>query len=257
MKILLTNDDGYLAPGIRALYDTLSSTHQVIMVAPDRERSAVGQGITLHQPLRMKKISQNAYPKTETASAVYAVSGTPADCVKLSLNQLFDTPPDLVISGINAGSNTGVNIHYSGTVGAAREAVINGIPSIAVSIQWGKIMDFQGVAKFTDTFLGNPILSHLPSGTLLNINAPARAIDHIRGTKITRQAMNNVSREFTANKDPREGAYYWYGKMDLVDHTPGTDNAALEEDHISITPIQCDITHYQLMEELQSSNFLK
>ena len=257
MKILLTNDDGYLAPGIRALYDTLSPTHQVIMVAPDRERSAVGQGITLHQPLRMKKISQSANPKTDTASEVYIVSGTPADCVKLSLNLLFDTPPDLVISGINAGANTGVNIHYSGTVGAAREAVINGIPSIAVSIQWGETMDFQGMAEFTDTFLKNHFVSRFPADTLLNINAPARAINHIRGTKITRQAMNNVSKQFTANKDPREGEYYWYGKMDLVDHTPGTDNAALEEDYISITPIQCDITHYQLMEELQSSNFLQ
>lgn len=252
MKILLTNDDGYLAPGIQALYRQLCSAHQVVMVAPDRERSAVGQGITLHQPLRFEKIAETSNEKTGLKNKVYAVSGTPADCVKLSLDQIFHTPPDLVISGINAGSNTGVNIHYSGTVGAAREAVINGIPALAVSIQWGDTMDFEGMAGFTESFLNTSLIEHLPTGTLININAPALPMDRIHGTKITRQAMNNVSKGFTVNQDPREGTYYWYGKMDPVEHPPGTDNAALAERHISITPIQCDITHYPLMDELKT-----
>jgi len=137
MKILLTNDDGYNAPGILALYETLSSRHQVMLIAPDREKSAISHGITLNEPMRIDKVTLNNSGKG------YSITGTPADCVKLGLFKFYTSPPDLVISGINPGSNTGVNINYSGTVGAAREAALNGISSMAVSIfkKW-KILRF-------------------------------------------------------------------------------------------------------------------
>jgi len=187
MKILLTNDDGYNAPGILALYKTLRSCHDVILIAPDREKSAVGHGITLNEPMRIDTINSKGNDR------VYAISGTPADCVKLGLSQIFTTPPDLVISGINPGSNTGVNVNYSGTVGAAREAAINGILSIAVSIfTTGDDLDFNGVSRFIAQITDQIHDYCLPSGTFLNINAPSVPIDEVRGVKITRQASTNV-----------------------------------------------------------------
>jgi len=246
MKILLTNDDGYQAPGIAALYEQFRHNHDAIVVAPDRERSAVGHGITLNEPLRMKKFNLNGTYKG------YAVSGTPADCVKLALSELYETPPDIIISGINPGSNTGVNIHYSGTVGAAREASFNGVPSVAVSIKRGDIIDYPGMAKFIDNLAQKELLQELPAGTFLNINAPAIELKHIKGVKITRQAGNNVSKKFKKAMDPRKEPYYWYGSMDPVSQEPETDNAALSENYISITPIQCDITNHKLVTELQT-----
>ena len=174
MKILLTNDDGYNAPGILALYKTLRSFHEVILIAPDREKSAVSHGISLNEPMRIDTISLNGEDQ------VYAIAGTPADCVKLGLSEIFTTLPDLVISGINPGSNTGVNINYSGTIGAAREAAINGILSMAVSIfKKGDDIDFKGVSQFTAQIVDQIHDFRLPSGTFLNINAPCVPIDEV------------------------------------------------------------------------------
>ncbi|MCP3874600.1 MAG: 5'/3'-nucleotidase SurE [Desulfobacteraceae bacterium] len=245
MKILLTNDDGYSFPGIQILYNTLSVNHDVVLAAPDRERSAVGHGITLNQPLRMYQITLDDGQKG------YAITGTPTDCVKLSLFELFKTPPDLVISGINSGSNTGINLNYSGTVGAAREATFNGILSMAVSIQHGENLDFEGMAQFVNRLAVKLVDNGLPPGTFLNVNAPDIPFDKLQGVRITRQASNNLSSLFEKREDPKKNSYFWYGQVNEAIAEPDTDEDALIKNYISITPIQCDITDYKTMVELE------
>ncbi len=245
MKILLTNDDGYSAPGILALHEALSARHDVILAAPDRERSAIGHAITLNQHLRLKTVRFNGGKKG------YAVTGTPADCIKLGLFELYRTPPDLVVSGINPGSNTGVNINYSGTVGAAREAALNGVSSVAVSIIHGKKMDFQGMAGFIALMADKIHGTGLPAGTFLNINAPNIPVDDMLGVKITRQSANNLSTIFEKRTDPRNQPYYWYGNMVPTSSEMDTDDTALDENYISITPMQCDVTDYNTMKALE------
>jgi 5'-nucleotidase len=260
MKILLTNDDGYNAPGILALYKTLRSCHEVILIAPDREKSAVSHGISLNEPMRIDTISLNGEDQ------VYAITGTPADCVKLGLSEIFTTLPDLVISGINPGSNTGVNINYSGTIGAAREAALNGVLSMAVSILTkGETLDFDGVSRFAARIADNIHDYKLPFGTFLNINVPGIPIDEVRGIRITRQASNNVSKKFDKRTDPKNRAYYWYARIGNTDNDPGTDGTdtdgtdvnALSQNYISMTPIRCDITDYKAMAELKNLNLKK
>lgn len=250
MKILLTNDDGYNAPGILALYETLRNHHEVVLIAPDREKSAVSHGITLNDPMRLDRVS------LPCGGQGYAISGTPADCVKLGLFEFFPLPPDLVISGINPGSNTGVNINYSGTVGAAREAAINGILSMAVSIFRGKNpLDFAGMSGFVAQFIEKIHEYRLPSGTFLNINAPDIPIDQVRGVRITRQASTNVSKQFEKRTDPKNRSYYWYGTIERLDGDADTDVKALSQNYISMTPIQCDITDYNTMAKLGKCQF--
>jgi 5'-nucleotidase len=189
---------------------------------------------------------------------VYAVSGTPADCIKLGLSEIFTSPPDLVISGINPGSNTGVNINYSGTVGAAREATLNGILSIAVSIfKKGENLDFKGVSRFVAKIVDQIHDYALPSLTFLNINVPAVPIDEVRGIKITRQASTNVSKYFTKRTDPKNRNYYWYSRIDNTNDEPDTDVSTLSRNYISMTPIQCDITDYKTLSELKNLYFNK
>jgi len=247
MKILLTNDDGYNAPGILALYETLRSSHEVLLIAPDRERSAVSHGITLNEPMRIDTISLNPSGKG------YAIKGTPADCIKLGLFEFYTTPPDLVISGINPGSNTGVNINYSGTVGAAREASLNGIPSMAVSIfKKGKILDFQGMSQFVAELTNKIQEFKLPLRTFLNINAPNIPIDKVQGIRITRQASKNLSKQLEKRMDPKKNSYYWYSRALPPKDDPDTDVKALSENYISITPLHCDNTDYKIMDRLAS-----
>lgn len=247
MKILLTNDDGYNAPGILALYETLRSRHEVMLIAPDREKSAISHGITLNEPMRIDKVILN------NNGEGYSITGTPADCVKLGLFKFYTSPPDLVISGINPGSNTGVNINYSGTVGAAREAALNGISSMAVSIfKKGKVLDFFGLSRFIAQMVNKIHNYGLPLGTFLNINAPDIPIDKIQGIKITRQAFNNLSKHFERRVDPRNKSYYWYDGIDQIEGEDNTDVNALSENFISITPVQCDMTDYKTLPKLES-----
>ncbi len=247
MKILLTNDDGYNAPGILALYEILKSDHDVILVAPDREKSAIGHGITLNKPMRIDKVNLS------NGSKGYSITGTPVDCVKLGLFKFYTTPPDLVISGINPGSNTGININYSGTTGAAREAALNGILGIAVSMfKKRNVLDFIGMSQFIAQFANKIHDCSIPLGTFLNINAPGINIDKIKGVKITRQASYNLSKQFEKRIDPRDKSYYWYGSIDRVKGEGNTDVNALLENYISITPIQCDMTDYKTLTKLES-----
>ena len=242
MRVLLTNDDGIHAPGLWELVAAFTSSHQVTVVAPDRERSAVGHGITLHTPLKHQKV------RLEHGDFGHAVAGNPADCVKLALFDICDQTPDLVISGINAGPNPGLNINYSGTVGAAREAAINKIPAIAVSIQYGDEMDFHGMAAYTASILDKAMALDLPPGVFLNINAPAISFDRIAGTKVTSQADNNLINAFDRRLSPRDLTYYWYAGMEQKIPCEGSDNNALLENFISITPLQCDMTAHAAMD---------
>ena len=241
MKILLTNDDGYNAPGILALDEALSPVHEVLIVAPDQDKSAVSHSISLNKPLRIEKV------KLSNGKEGYCLPGTPVDCIKLGLFELFPQTPDLIISGINPGTNTGVNINYSGTVGAAREGAINNITSIAVSVKKADgIMDFKGIARFLANFVDKMQDINLPFGTFLNINAPDIPITESTPVRITRQDQNNVSEGFEKRVDPRKRNYYWYADINRRDSEEDTDNHALATKTISITPIKCDVTDYDL-----------
>ncbi len=248
MKILLTNDDGYNAPGILALYEALSAVNEVLLIAPDREKSAVSHGISLNQPMRINKIT------LDNGRKGYGITGTPADCVKLGLFELCPSqPPDLIISGINPGCNTGVDINYSGTVGAAREGALNRILSMAVSIRkTGNMMDLKGMSRFIAGLSEKVHDFGLPQGTFLNINAPDIPVNGVEGVRITRQAQDNLSKQFEKRVDPKNRFYYWYGDVNRVTGEIDTDIHALSQNYISITPIQCDITDYRTMEKLSS-----
>jgi 5'-nucleotidase len=246
MNILLTNDDGIYADGLWALYETLVSRHFVTVVAPDRERSAVGHGITLHQPLRTTKITVN------NGCQGYAVNGTPVDCIKISLMQILDIKPDMVISGINPGANIGVNINYSGTVAAAKEATLYKIPAISVSIQGHKISDYDYAALFTATLAENVFEKGLPIGTFLNVNIPGILHNKIKGIRISRQETALYNEFVEERVDPRDRTYYWHGTdAHPSGNTPESDGTALNDHFISITPIQCDATDYAMMETLK------
>ncbi len=243
MKILITNDDGYTAPGLQILYATLQKNHDVTLVAPDREKSAVGHGISLNNPLRLEQVCLNNNSKG------YSVNGTPVDCVKLALFEFFPSPPDLVIAGINPGSNTGVNINYSGTVAAAREAALNGIFSMAVSLEVGKYnhLDFSGMAIFIETLIEKISPFTITPGTFLNINAPDMLVNKTHGIKITRQSQDNVSKSFEKKTDPKTRPYFWYGRICLPESGLDTDTMALSQNYISISPLQCDTTDSDTM----------
>lgn len=246
MKILLTNDDGIFAEGLRALHKQFSAKHSVTVIAPDRERSAVGHGITLNEPLRAKDMVING------SNHCYAINGTPADCIKMGVLNLLDTKPDIVISGINPGANTGVNINYSGTVAAAREAALYGILSIAVSIPGSKPRNYNDAALFIEELVEKVSKNNVPFGTVLNVNIPDMPKEAIQGVKITKQGMEFPYEYIKKNVDPRQRTYFWYGcDMQKAFEDRNVDDAVLHDGYISITPIQCDMTHYHLIDELK------
>ncbi len=245
MKILLTNDDGYRAQGIQTLFEHLSQHHDVTLIAPDREKSAASHSLSLSQPLRL-------FPVTlESGDSAYCVNGTPADCVKLALSEIFTTPPDMVVSGINIGSNIGIDIHYSGTVAGAREGALNGMGGIAVSIDHGKFMDFKGMAGVTQHLISLLPSMKLPPGVFLNVNAPPDTkISPAMGMAVTSQFQGHLIRKLVQKKDPRNKDYFWYGQNEPPDGQPGTDAAALKQGLISITPLVCDLTANNAMESV-------
>lgn len=249
MRVLLTNDDGIHAPGLWALYHAFSTRHQVTVVAPDRERSAVSHGITLHQPIRSETKQVNA------SLTGIAVNGTPADCVKLGLSELLDTPPELVVSGINPGANVGINVNYSGTVAAAKEAALAGIPAMAVSIMAPGDSHVDAAARFAQSLSQQVIGWKLPGGTFLNVNFPDLPLDEIRGVRWCRQGTGFFAQHFEKRRDPRNRTYYWQGCDGQADYdAPDIDGAALIDRHISITPIKCDMTDYDALRELARRN---
>ncbi len=245
MRILLTNDDGIYHEALWALQDVLARQHEVCIVAPDKERSAVGHSITLASPLRFQKVRTNG-------GWGYAVNGTPADCVKLAVLEILKARPDLVVSGINPGANVGVNLNYSGTVSAAKEAALMGIPAIAVSQKAAPDYGYKPAADFVEGLIAEVMGQGLPSGTFLNVNIPPCALTDVAGIRITRQGTSPLREILHKRTDPRKQIYYWRGiETHAIEQGTDTDVGALSRNYISVTPVQCDMTDYQTMEHLK------
>ncbi|MFH1954782.1 MAG: 5'/3'-nucleotidase SurE [Pseudomonadota bacterium] len=247
MKILLTNDDGIHAPGLFALYEVLKSDHEVFIVAPESEMSAVGHAITLTSPIRVQEVRKNGI--------IYghAVKGTPADCVKIAVQELLDSPPEIVLSGINVGANVGVNILYSGTVSAATEGAFLGIRSAAISLATLKDPDFRFAARFSREIIRFMVESGLSDGTALNVNIPALPPEEITGVCLTRQGTSRFEEHFERRNDPRGNVYYWLtGEKFIENGKPDNDSVALRQNRITITPIHYDLTCERELKRLKS-----
>jgi 5'-nucleotidase len=262
MKLLISNDDGVSALGIRTLANTLANSgHEVTVVCPDRERSATGHGLTLHQPIRAE-IVEGIFDESVKA---WACDGTPSDCVKLALWALLDSPPDLVLSGINHGANVGTEILYSGTVSAAMEGVIEGIPSIAFSLTSHTIREFQPAANFAKILVAKLAENPLPELMLLNVNVPAIAWSEIVGAVITRQGVRRYIDVFDKRVDPRGKTYYWLTGEVLEDIEPPMDINVpqhipidvhvIRDNYISITPLQYNLTYGAILNQLSKWEF--
>lgn len=250
--ILVSNDDGIDAPGIYALVQELKKIGNVVVVAPDEQRSAVGHAITMNYPLRVKK-----FYKYEKFFG-YGVEGTPADSVKIGVRTVLGKNPDLLVSGINHGSNTAINILYSGTVSAATEGRILGIPSIAVSLTTYDEPDFRFAAKFSRLLALQVLKNGLPEDTLLNVNIPPIPEREIRGVRITRQGKSKWDDTFDVRRDPNNKEYYWLtGKLEVLDTSEETDYIAIRQKYISITPIHFDLTAYDALPVIRSWNLSK
>ena len=247
MNVLLTNDDGIHAQGLWALCNHFGDAHHVTVVAPDRERSAIGHAITLNQPLRAIRVSLNG------GYSGYAVNGTPADCIKLAIAEILPERPDVVVAGINPGANVGANLSYSGTVAAAKEAALGGIIGIAASIEGQKANYYDDAAQFVAQLCDTVHAKGLPFGTFLNVNIPNRPLKEVAGVRISRQGVELLSEYVEKRTDPRHRTYYWQGRdMQSFGDDPEIDGAALGQNFISITPVKCDMTDYNMLEDLRS-----
>jgi len=246
MNILLTNDDGIYAKGLAAIFHEFSAVGDVTVVAPESEQSAVGHAISLNQPLRVRQVSMNG------DILGWAVSGTPADCVKIAIAELLPRLPDLVVSGINLGPNVGINVLYSGTVSAATEASILGLRAVAFSLDTYKRADFTRAAALARQVLVG--LLDWPAWTsevCLNVNLPDLPPDKVQGVKFTRQDVGPLVEHFERRVDPRERIYYWLAEInDRQAPDLTTDFGALKAGYVSITPIHHDLTHYPSLENL-------
>jgi 5'-nucleotidase len=276
MKLLISNDDGVFATGIRTLANTLADAgHQITVVCPDRERSATGHGLTLHKPIRAEQIESIFHPAVQA----WACSGTPSDCVKLALGALLTDSPDMVLSGINHGSNLGTDVLYSGTVSAAMEGLIEGIPSIAFSLTSFSAQDFQPAANFAKTLLNQLTNAPLPQAMLLNVNVPAVPEAEIAGVAITRQGVRRYFDQFERRIDPRGKTYYWLAgeileevsepeldspealKLKGTDFDLAwfqkipTDVHAIRQNYITVTPLQYNLTCAVGIANLQNRKF--
>ncbi len=246
MVILVSNDDGIQSEGLHALEEALQKVGEVYTVAPDREQNAMSHALTLHRPLRVQELGPRRL----------AVDGTPTDCVKLAVTGLLPVRPHLVVSGIYEGPNLGDDIIYSGTVSAAIEAAMSGIPAIAVSVVAFKDFRFEAAADFTAALAARVLERSLPVGTLLNVNVPSLPVQELRGWRLTRQGKRHYSEKVVERVDPRGKKYYWIGGDDLgFEHEEGTDCMAVYEGFISVTPLQVDMTHYQAFQEIQALMF--
>ena len=251
MKILISNDDGIAANGIRALTETLSKEHEVYVVAPDRERSAAGHSLTLHTPLRVEELEE-----TKTgAKRTWVTTGTPGDCVKIAINAILSPEeiPDLVISGINHGPNLGSDILYSGTVSCAMEGAMMGIPSIAVSLasMQSDYEDFIYPAQFVNALLHKLKDFQFPPKSILNVNIPALDEDDIAGVAITELGKKMFTDNYEKRVDPRGKVYYWMaGELISESTNAKTDIAAVRNNKISITPVTYGMTKESVMSDL-------
>ena len=243
MYILVTNDDGVSSAGLRALADAMRKLGTVCIVAPEREQGAVGHSITLHKPLRLSRIAKD----------VYAVNGTPSDCVVLAVTQLFRKPPDLVVSGINRGVNLGDDVTYSGTVSAALEGTLLGVPSLAISQEGTRNFQFKTAAYYARQIARTVLERGLPEETFLNVNIPDRLRASIPGVRLTSLSRRRFENPVVEKVDPRGRRYYWIaGTRISWERHPPSDHEALRQGMVSITPLHIDVTHYQALEQLRS-----
>jgi 5'-nucleotidase len=241
--ILVCNDDGIGATGLRVLVDSLHPLGEVVVVAPDRERSAAGHSLTLNRPLRASHLDEGWY----------SVDGTPTDCVTLAVMGLLRRRPQLVAAGINHGSNMGDDVTYSGTVASALEATLQGIPAFAMSLAGDGEYDFRGAGAFARQ-LGEAILARgLPADTLLNVNVPNLPPEAIRGVAVTRQGRRVYSETVVRKLDPRGKAYYWIGgTAPRWERLGDTDYDAVSSGKISVTPLHLDLTNHRAIDELKA-----
>ncbi len=241
MRILVSNDDGVMAPGIRALAEALATIAQVDVIAPDRNRSGASNSLTLANPVRVKQLQDG----------FYSVEGTPTDCVHLALTGFFPHPYDLVVSGINDGVNLGDDILYSGTVAAAMEGRNLGFPAIAVSLASTTAQHYATAAQITKDLVLKLSTHPLPAKTILNVNIPDLPLNQIKGVQVTRLGSRHQAEPMIKSTDPRGHTIYWVGcSGPQADAGPGTDFFALTQQCVSITPLHLDLTHYQVFEQV-------
>lgn len=250
--ILVTNDDGITAPGLRTLIEIMNTLGEVVVVAPDSPQSGMGHAITVNSTLFVENVKLDQGLQLE-----YSCSGTPADCVKLAVNQILNRKPDLCVSGINHGSNSSINVIYSGTMSAAIEAGIEGIPAIGFSLldySWNA--NFETAKPFVKSIAENVLKEGLPRDVILNVNIPNVSDHELKGIKICRQARAHWEEEFDRRTNPQGRVYYWLtGKFVNFDHGEDTDEWALKNGYISVVPVQFDLTAHHCIQTLNTWNF--
>jgi 5'-nucleotidase len=241
MKILVSNDDGYLATGINVLAEALSEIADVVVFAPDRNRSAASNSLTLHDPLRVSKVGENRY----------RVNGTPSDCVHLALTGYLDEEPDLVVSGINHGANLGDDVIYSGTVAAAMEGRFLGLPTIAVSLVGHKLKYFDTAARVATELVQRLDRDPLPAEFIFNVNVPNRPYEELTGFKVARLGFRHKSEPVVKSQDPHGRTIFWVGPAGTgQDAGDGTDFHAIDQGAVAITPLKVDLTRHEALPQV-------
>ncbi|MEO8086166.1 MAG: 5'/3'-nucleotidase SurE [Bacteroidota bacterium] len=249
--ILITNDDGITAPGLQALTEAMIELGDIVVVAPDSPQSGMGHAITINNLLRLDKV------RVHDNQQWYQCSGTPVDCVKIAIDKILPRTPDLCVSGINHGSNSSINVIYSGTMSAAMEGAIEGIPSIGFSLSnFSLDADFSGAKKYAQKIAKNVLEFGIPEGALLNVNIPKLPANEIKGVKICRQAMAKWEEEFDERLDPNKRKYYWLtGKFINYDNGEDTDEWALKNGYVSVVPVKFDFTAHHAIPFLNKLDY--
>jgi len=245
-KILITNDDGISSQGIYALWEAMNDIGETLIAAPSLEQSATSHSLTLSSPLRVEILER------KNGFKGWSISGTPVDCVKIAIRSLMKKSPDILVSGVNHGANLGNNIMYSGTVSAATEGMIMGVPSIAISLASYETDNYDAVKKYAKKIVTNVLEHGLPRDTLLNVNVPYCKLKEIRGLKITSQGNQYFIDEYEKRLDPRNGEYYWIkGQMIDEDQSIDYDGKAIQENYVSVTPLNFKLTNESYKKDLK------
>jgi 5'-nucleotidase len=249
--IVVTNDDGIYSEGISKLAKALNKIAKVTIVAPDRERSATGHAITVHHPLRVTPVKLKENDEIES----FMVNGTPSDCVKLAVEAVFDTPPDLIFSGINRGPNLGTDVIYSGTVSAAIEGAILGVPAVAISVAEFETPLYDSAAAFATKLAKRILETGLSKNTILNVNVPSIPVNDINGVAVTHLGYRRYRNTFEKRLDPRGKVYYWMAGEVVEDPIDiNSDIGAIKNNMISITPVHFNLTKFDLINEIKQWN---
>lgn len=249
MKILVTNDDGINAIGIKELAHSLKKLGEVIIVAPDRERSATGHAITMHQPLRIEKVDFH-----DSNIDAWSINGTPSDCVKIAVESILSEKPDIIVSGINNGPNLGTDVLYSGTVSAAIEGALHNIPSLAMSVYGSRAgINYEGATFFSCNLVEIALANKMPNNLVLNINFPSLDKNDIKGIKITELGIRKYQNSYEERKDPMGKSYYWLsGSLIEINNTDTSDVECVKNGYISVTPLHFDLTDYKYINDMKN-----